>query len=218
MSTHTLTQIIPMNADSFYAITETPEFDQFQVPYMGINSLELKEERDEGDVIFRKVCVKPKTSVPAILLKFSSGKSEVSYEDTQLKSKVKREILFKTNPPLLSENIFIEGTITVEPLDDNNCLKVQKINFRFTGPLQWFSSMIEANILSELKKTMETLPKVVLAYKKHLSDNNIPLPVFKPIALNPAPQNYNRNNIPSQPKSPILNNKEPVAQYVCKIN
>eukprot|EP01133_Synstelium_polycarpum_P017531 gene17531-20920_t len=226
---HTLTSIIPMNADSFYAITETTEFDIFQIPYMGLNSLELKEEREEEDLVFRRVCVKPNTSVPKILLKFANGQSEVSYIDTQIKSKLKREIMFKTTPPLLADHIHIEGIITVEPLDENTCLKVMKVTFRFTGPLAWFSSIIENNILSELKKTMETLPKVVIDYKKHLDKNGIPMPLSK-LPASSAPiqttnttassnsssssssNNYNTRPL-SSPKSPIVN-KEPVAQYV----
>ncbi|EGG13577.1 hypothetical protein DFA_11338 [Cavenderia fasciculata] len=178
MSTHTLTTIIPMSADDFYAITETHEFDQFCIPYLGLNSHELKEENEDESNIYRRVCIKPKTSVPKFLLKFANNQSEVSYEDTQVKSKIKREISFKTNPPLLPENINVEGVINIEPLDDNSCLKVHKVTFKFTGALQWFSSMIENNILSELKKTMELLPKIIADYKKYLIEKGIPIKTF----------------------------------------
>ncbi|KAN0035818.1 hypothetical protein ACTA71_005109 [Dictyostelium dimigraforme] len=168
MSTHTLTVIVPMNADKFYSITETKEFDQFQIPFLGLDSHELVEEVDKETHIHRIVKIKPKTSIPKILLKFTTANQEVSYQDTQTKSKVKREICFKTQAPVMAEHIHVEGVINVEPLDDNTCLKVLKVTFRFTGPLQWFSSVIENNILSELKKTIELLPTIVTEYKKHL--------------------------------------------------
>ncbi|GAM23354.1 hypothetical protein SAMD00019534_065290, partial [Acytostelium subglobosum LB1] len=183
MSTHTLTQVIPMNADTFYAITESTEFDQFQIPMMGLNSIELKEEREDDNYISRKVIVKPKTSIPSFLLKFSSGTSEISYVDTQIKSKQKREIIIKTIPPLMSENICIEGVINVEPLDDNTCLKVLRVTLSFSGSLYWISSIIESNIIAELKKSLEQLPNVVNAYKRHMEEKGLPLPVFKPAAL-----------------------------------
>ncbi|KAM9964516.1 hypothetical protein ACTFIW_004285 [Dictyostelium discoideum] len=168
MSTHTLTVIVPMSADKFYSITETKEFDQFQIPFLGLDSHELVEEVDKETHIHRIVKIKPKTSIPKILLKFTTANQEVSYQDTQTKSKVKREICFKTQAPVMAEHIHVEGVINIEPLDDNTCLKVLKVTFRFTGPLQWFSSVIENNILSELKKTVELLPTIVTEYKKYL--------------------------------------------------
>eukprot|EP01132_Coremiostelium_polycephalum_P001149 gene1149-1456_t len=227
-TSHTLTVVIPMNSDQFYAITETKDFDQFQVPFLGLNSLELKEEREEDLHIYRRVCIKPKTSIPKILLKFSNNQ-ELSYEDVQIKSKTKREITFKTHAPILADHIHVDGIINVEPLDNDHCLKILKVTFGFTGPLQWFSSLIENSILSELKKTMEKLPSIVTAYKKHVQQLGIVIPI-SPVILyqnsiannNNSSSNTNGNNTENSihkssssdlPQSPIIN-KEPVAQYV----
>ncbi|KAF2070994.1 hypothetical protein CYY_007689 [Polysphondylium violaceum] len=224
MSSHTLTTILPMNADLFYKITETSEFDHFQIPYLGLASHELKEEREEESHIYRKVCIKPKTSIPKILLKFANNE-ELSYTDVQIKSKTKKEISFKTQAPILAEHIHVDGIITVEALDDQTCLKVLKVTFRFTGPLQWFSSIIENSILSELKKTIELLPTIVNDYKKHLAAQAVEAPAAEtntsaadPIQISSQPHNSsgNRSSISPSKDSPAGNmvNKEPVAQYV----
>jgi len=236
MSSHTLTTILPMNADLFYQITETSEFDHFQIPYLGLASHELKEEREEENHIYRKVCIKPKTSIPKILLKFANNE-ELSYTDVQIKSKVKKEISFKTQAPILAEHIHVDGIITVEALDDQTCLKVLKVTFRFTGPLQWFSSIIENSILSELKKTIELLPTIVNDYKKHLATTQAAATTTAAPVTNAAETNAsaaatadpiqisstqahnssgNRSSISPNKDSPASNmvNKEPVAQYV----
>ncbi|EGC33393.1 hypothetical protein DICPUDRAFT_154586 [Dictyostelium purpureum] len=215
MSTHTLQVILPMNAEKFYEITETKEFDQFQIPFLGLDSHELVEEIDMGDHLHRIVKIKPKTSIPKILLKFTTSNQEVSYQDTQTKSKVKREITFKTQAPVMAEHIHVNGIINVEPLDDNSCLKVIKVTFRFTGPLQWFSSIIENNILSELKKTMELLPTIIGEYKKHLltleatsTTTDAAAPQANPIQVNAEnnTSNFEQPESGSPSKSQTTNN------------
>ncbi|KYQ94337.1 hypothetical protein DLAC_04633 [Tieghemostelium lacteum] len=218
MSSHTLTTILPMNADDFYRITETEHFDQFQISYLGLQSHQLKEEVDNETHIFRRVCIKPKTSIPKMLLKFANGTDELSYEDTQLKSKTKREVQFKTKAPVMAEHIHVQGVITIEPLDNETCLRVLKVTFSFTGPLQWFSSMIENNILTELKKTISLLPTIVADYKKQLAQTQTQTNNNTPSSNNTSQTTPSNDRSSFRSSNGISHqsilNKEPVAQFV----
>ncbi|KYQ99892.1 hypothetical protein DLAC_03856 [Tieghemostelium lacteum] len=167
MTSHTLTSIIPMNANDFFKIAESESFDQFQVPYFNLKSHRLIEQTENDTHIIRKIEIKPKSGAPKILTKFL-GNEDLRYIDTQVIIKSKRELHFKTNAPLLTDHIHVDGIVKIEELDADTCLRVMKVNFKFTGPLYFFSKVIESHILSELKQTIEIYPKVVADYKVHI--------------------------------------------------
>ncbi|GAM19481.1 hypothetical protein SAMD00019534_026560 [Acytostelium subglobosum LB1] len=188
MTTRTFKQLIPLNADHFYAITDTAHFEEFNGTQMDQKKIRIVEEREDANSIYRTLSIQPKSKpMPAILSKLVGSDPDLSYIQMQVKSKTKRELVFKNEAGIMKDYIHINGVISVEPVDENSCYKVIQITYNFTGPLSWFSSRLEKNVSAEQQKSMDMMPSIVTAYLQHLKENGMYITSNGAVKITPLP-------------------------------
>ncbi len=154
---------IPLNIEKFWSFFFTDSFEQFQLSYVNLESIELLEEKPAGSIVHRTVKVTP--NVPGALRGIIAkvlGKEDLFYTDVQQKDLENYTINFNTTPPILADSIKIGGTFSAVATGDNSITLSLKGDARVG--IFAVGGLIENAILTELKKTFKDLPRIVTAY------------------------------------------------------
>lgn len=122
---------------------------------------ELLEQKEDGDVVRRKVRIEPPlTGLPGPAKKVIGDR--MSYVEEGTYDRKTGHYKFKVTPSTMPEKVKTEGEIWCEPISEKKCRRVAKIHV--SVKVFVVGSMIEEKIAGDLKKSYEAAASFTNVY------------------------------------------------------
>lgn len=162
--------VIPLSAEAYWRINNQTDFEAFQAPRLRLKAYTEIERRETDRTLHRRIRVEPDIQLPGpvqALVKKHLGDQAFYYEETReipTNPDPKRMVYtWEIHPPVLADKLKIAGEFIVEPIDANSCRRT--LSGEVKVKLMGLGGIVEKFAASEIKKTYDTIPKVVQAWK-----------------------------------------------------
>lgn len=163
----TIEHTIPMGREEYWRILHDREFEAFQARELKLKAYDEISATQEGDVVRRRVRVKPQAQLPETIKKLLASyinPDEIGYEEEQEKYLKDYYLKFRIHPPIFADRVRIAGVFSLQELDSSRCLRLLEGDIEIS--LFGIGRIVEKFILEELRRTYDKIPDIVRRWKE----------------------------------------------------